>query len=326
MSITYFTHQYHFGKRIVHQNQYYSFLSQENPEFTRHIAHFTSNEGNQLEGAFFYQESLQQPKGLLVWVHGMGVNYENYLGEIQFLTQQGFLLFAYNNTGVDTSEGESLKGLTQAPLDLQSALFYLNEIEILQKLDLPLILIGHSWGGFSVATVSQLPLPREVDGIVTLAGFWRNINVIEDIANYYVGDVISLLVPYLALYERYLFAENAELNGISGLENTNAPVLMFHSEDDVVVNFQNNFLYYENYFKDNPRFTFHSYENAGHKLTINKESYNRIHDIMHHQMELEETDPHYLELEEERLSLILDFNQDIMGKILDFCNEIVSDS
>ncbi len=320
MSITYFTHQYHFGKRIVHHNQYFEFLTKENPEFQKVEVTFPSNEGQMLNGGFFYQSNCTQPKGAVIWVHGMGVNYENYLAEIQFFTEENYLVFAFNNTGVDKSEGESLKGLIQAPLDLQHTLEYLHSHEILREL--PQILIGHSWGGFSVATVSQLEIPREVDGIVTLAGFWKNINVIEDIANYYVGDVISLLVPYLTLYEKYLFGKDASLNGISGLENTSAPVLMIHSKDDVVVRHDNNFLYYQKHFQDDPRFTFLSFDDAGHKLTVNRKSYNRIHDIMHHQMDLDESDHHYVELENERLSLIQDFNLEVMNEIMNFCDTI----
>ncbi len=323
MGITYFTHQYHFGKRIVHENNYYQYLIEENPEFAREPVTFLSNEGNQLDGAFFYQEGLKNAKGLLVWVHGMGVNYENYLGEIQYFTKEGYVVFSFNNTGVDKSQGESLKGLIQAPLDLQSALVYLDLFDEFREI--PLVLIGHSWGGFSVATVSQLEIPREVDGIVTLAAFWKNINVIEDIAAYYVGDVITLLVPYLTLYERFLFGDNAKLNAISGLENTTAPVLMIHSEDDVVVRYDRNFLYFQEYFNQNPRFTFRSYEDAGHKLSINNSSYQRIHDIMHHQMDLDETDEHYQELEEERLSLIQDYNPLVMSDILNFLTGISED-
>ncbi len=321
MTITYFTHQYHFGKRIEHHNNYYTFLSEKNPNFTREVVTFPAQDGYLLDGAFFYEKDLIAPKGIVVWVHGMGVNYENYLGEIQYLTQENYLVFTFNNTGVDKSQGDSMVGLIQAPLDLQQALEYLDSHTLLQEL--PLILIGHSWGGFSVASVSQLPLPRQADGIVSLAGFWRNINVIEDIANYYVGDVISLLVPYLTLYENYIFKENAYLNGISGLEASTAPVLIIHSKDDVVVRYDHNFLYYQEYFKDDPRFSFSTYTDAGHKLTITQESYHRIHDIMHHQMELEESAAEYQALEEERLSLIEDYNLQVMSEILEFCERIV---
>lgn len=318
--ITYLTHNYHFGKRVYHQNYYYAYLTEINPNFVREEVEFFNNENLLLRGAFHTQKETTSPKGLIVWVHGMGVNYENYLAEIEWLTRAGYTVFAYNNTGVDTSEGEDLKGLLQAPLDLQHALEYIYSLEVYN--DIPNILIGHSWGGFSVATVSQLELPRPVDGIVTLAGFWRNINVIEDIANFYVGDIVSLLVPYLTMYEKALFGEYSVLNGVSGLSSATAPVLMIHSKDDIIVSYNNNYEYYKSIFGEDERFTFIEHENAGHKLTINKDSYNRIHDIMHHQMELEETDTHWQELEEERLSLITDFNYEIMQSILDFCDTV----
>lgn len=320
MTITYFTHQYHFGKRIVHENNYYEYLYTNNNDFIRKDVTFSSNEQQNLQGAFYYDENNQTPKGLVVWVHGMGVNYENYLGEIELLTKEGYVVFSFNNTGVDKSEGESLKGLIQAPIDLSFALEYVYEIEIFEEL--PIILVGHSWGGFSVATVSELGLSRDVDGIITLAGFWKNINVIEDIAHYYVGDVIKVLVPYLTLYEKYLFGEYADLNGVEGLKNTNAPVLMIHSKDDIIVSYNSNFEKYKEEFSNDDRFTFLEFEDAGHKLTINKDSYNRIHDIMHHQVDLLTDDEHYIELENERLSLITDFNLEVFDEILNFCDEI----
>lgn len=318
--ITYFTHNYHFNKRVYHQNNYYAYLTELNPNFVREEVEFSNIDNLTLRGGLHYQKDMTSPKGLLVWVHGMGVNYENYLAEIEWLTKEGYVVFSYNNTGVDTSGGDDLKGLLQAPLDLQYALKYIYSLEVYN--DIPNILIGHSWGGFAVATVSQLDIPRPVDGIVTLAGFWRNINVIEDIANYYVGDIVSLLVPYLTVYENFLFGEYSSLNGIDGLNGATAPVMIIHSKDDIIVSHENNYLYYKNIFQANPRFTFIDYDTAGHKLTINKASYDRIHDIMHHQMELDESDTHWQELEEERLELITDFNFDVMNNILEFCNNI----
>ncbi len=76
-------------------------------------------------------------------------------------------------------------------------------------------------------------------------------------------------------------------------------------------------------FNHDSRFTFVDYENAGHKLTVNKDSYDRIHDIMHHQMELDEGSVEYNILHAERLALITDLNYDVMNDILSFCNEII---
>lgn len=322
MVITYAIHDHYFGKRVVHSNNYYEYISSENTGFSREKVSFESDKGQKIEGAFYFDETLEEPNSIIIWVHGMGVNYDNYLGEIEFLTNQGYIVFSYNNTGVDLSEGDSLVGLIQAPIDLQHALIYLHQLEIFNEI--PNILIGHSWGGFSVATVSQLDIPRPVDGIITLAGFWKNTNIIEDIAKYYVGDIVEILMPYLSAYESFIFKENSKINGLDGLKNTDCPVLMIHSEDDVIVQSKSNFDVYKSEFENNERFTFKLYENAGHKLTINKESYERIHDIMHHQMALNAEDEHYIELDQERLSLIRDFNTQVMTDITEFIGNIIS--
>ncbi len=238
MIITIVTYNYHFNKRINHDNNYYEYLTFNNPNFTKTEVSFLSNENQRLYGSFYYDKNIINPKGLIIWVHGMGVSHENYLAEIEWFTKEDYLVFSYDNTGVENSEGKSLKGLTQAPIDLQHALKYVATLELD---NLPIILVGHSWGGFSVATVSELDIPIEVDGIVTLAGFWRNINVITDIAKIYVGDVVDLLKPYLIFWEQLIFKENSNINGINGLHSTDAQVLIIHSTDDPIVRHSTNY-------------------------------------------------------------------------------------
>ncbi len=323
-AITYFTHHYHFGTRVQYDTGYYPYLQEKYPEFARTSVNFHSKDGELLEGSFFYQEEAKEAKALIVWSHGMKVSYENYLGEIHRLTEEGYVVFGYSNTGVNLSSGDSLKGLSQAPFDLQSALYHLEEYP--EFAELPLILIGHSWGGFAVATAQQLELPRPVDGIITLAAFWRNINVIDDIASYYVGNVMSLLVPYLTIYEWFLFGADSQLQGIEGLASSTCPVLMIHSRDDVIVRYDNNFLEYQAYFGNDPRFTFSTYDTAGHTLTLSQDSYDQIHDISHHQMDHDPDSPEFLALQEERLALIEDYNPDVMAEIFSFCERIVEDS
>lgn len=315
------THYYYFGERIVHSNNYFEYLSGLNEDFVREEVKFASTEGQLLSGAFYRQESTQEEKGLIIWVHGMGVNHENYLGEIEYMTKEGYTVFSYDNTGVNASEGDSLKGLTQSPLDLQKALEYVYELEVYN--DIPNILIGHSWGGYAVATVSQLELPRPVDGIVSLAGFWKNINVLKDIAHAHIGDAVNLMTPYLNMYEKHIFGDYVELNGVDGLKNSTAEVLFIHSENDSVVFYENNYLMYKETFSEDDRFHFIDYEKAGHKLTINFDSYMRIHDLMHHQVDHHEDSVEYQEMNDERLSLIKDYNFDVMDNIVEFCQDVV---
>lgn len=319
-SITFGMHNYYFGERTLDDNNYYEYLSSQNTDLMRDEVSFISNEGQRLKGAFYTQKNNLNEKGLIIWVHGLAVNHENYLPEIEYMTKEGYTVFSYDNTGVNESEGDSLKGLTQSVLDLQKALDYVYELELYN--DMPNILIGHSWGGYAVSTVSQLELKRPVDGIVSLAGFWRNINVIEDIGRSRVGDIASLLVPYLVLYEKQLFGDYSSLNGIEGLKASTCHVLMIHSKNDTMVQYKNNFKVYQEIFKDNSRFTFKSYENAGHKLTIEFDSYERIHDILHEIHHFEKDSVEYQELIRERETLLGDYNLEVMNDIVDFCENI----
>ncbi len=303
-------HSYYFAPRTQYENNYYDYLSTNNPNFQREEIEFKSG-SNTLRGFIYSQKENINPKAILIWVHGINVSHENYLSEINYLTKENYIVFSYDNTGVNYSDGNGLKGLLQSPLDLQNALDYLYDLSIYNNI--PNILIGHSWGGFSVATVSQLPLKREVDGIISLGGFWKNIDVLVDTAEYYIGNIANIFTPYLTMYESSLFFKHRKLNGVDGLKNSNCNVLIIHSKDDVIVHFDS-FTKYKSEFSNDNRFTFYEYENFGHQLTIEKDSYNRIHDIMHH----EYTD----ELNNERNELINDLNYIVMSNITDFLNNI----
>ncbi len=318
--ITVCTHNYYFSSRIDYKNNYYEYLTQDNHNFIKTEASFESS-NNKLTGFFYSQSENINPEALLIFVHGMGVNHESYLSEINYLTKQNYLVFSYDNTGVNYSEGSGLKGLIQAPLDLQNALNYIYDLDLYN--DIPNILIGHSWGGFSVCSVSSLDLKREVDGIISLGGFWRNINVIIDIAEYYVGGVMNLLTPYLSVYEKMLFPKYSYLNGVDGLKNSTCDVLIIHSEDDVIVHYDSNFKYYENEFKSNSRFTFKGYTNYGHALTKESDAYDRIHDIIHHQYDHSEDSEEYKQLNDERNELINQLNYVVLNDITTFINNVI---
>ncbi|MFI3114752.1 MAG: alpha/beta hydrolase [Clostridia bacterium] len=317
MTVTIVTYKYHFGSRVSHDNNYFEYITEKNTSFVKEDVSFQSNEGQILRGGIYTQVENDDPRGFIIFVHGNKLSHEEYLAEIEWLTLENYVVFSYDNTGTQSSDGDSLKGLTQAVIDLSHALEYVKGMY-----DLPYILIGHSWGGFAVSSVYEYGVSYDVDAIVSLAGFYKNINIVIDIAKLYVGDVVQILRPYLEVYEWYLFAENSNLDGIDGLKNTTAKVLMIHSEDDHIVGYNNNFLVYKNAFENDDRFTFISYEDAGHRLTITGEAYDNIHDIMHHQLEYEAGSERYLELREERNSMIYEFNEDILADILDFCNEI----
>lgn len=118
---------------------------------------------NKLSG-WFYGENNACPKGLIIFSHGMGVTSEYYLSEILYYVEEGYKVFAFDNTGYGANKGQFL-GFSQAVADLKCAIDYADDGT------LPVTLIGHSMGGYAVCCVlDRLNLSKHnIKNIVTYA-------------------------------------------------------------------------------------------------------------------------------------------------------------
>lgn len=297
-----------FRVRVDNNTNYYDYIVDIHKDFIREKTSFTSDKGQVLSGAF-YRYNRDKYKALLVLPHGMGGGHDSYIAEIEYFARAGYLVFSYDNTGTNDSDGENLKGLVQGPIDLNYALNYLEDLTQLNDLDT--MLYGHSWGGYSAAAVNNYK--HDIKAITIVSGFENTMNVIRQYGNEILGEKIELFLPYAKMYEKILFDSNAGLSGINGLKNTDANVLIVHSSDDNVVSYEN-FMEYYNAFKDNKRFKFLTLEDNGHNAVLDNAARLRLKEI---EKGLE-NNPNNTELIEEEKKLILEFNEDTMGKIVEF--------
>ncbi len=222
---------------------------------------FTSDEGQKLQG-YLYHNGEGSPKAVLVFAHGFGGGGHNsYLDIINYFAQHNFYVFAYDATGNDESEGESVKGLPQGVIDLDYALDFVKKTEVFDRL--PVVIMGHSWGGYSVTNV--LKYHPEVKAAVSFAGFDTSLDLIECQGRMIAGDeAIDLMLPILNIYEDIKFGEFADNTAMDSFEKSEAAVMVLHSEDDETVPKKYGYdIWYEKY-KDDPRFVFKPYEDRGH--------------------------------------------------------------
>lgn len=297
-----------FRVRVDNNTDYYDYIKTVHKDFIRDKTSFVSDKGQVLSGAFYYYPN-EKYKALLVLPHGMGGGHDSYIAESEYFARAGYLVFSYDNTGTNDSDGENLKGLVQGPIDLDYALNYVESLPALETLDI--MLYGHSWGGYSVA--ASLNYNHNIKAAAIVSGFENTINVIRQYGYDILGDKIELFLPYAKLYEKILFGSKSGLNGIDGFKNTDANVMIVHSVDDTVVSYENFITYYDE-FKDNSRFKFLTLENNGHNAVLDNTARLRIDEI---RKELD-TNPNNTELIEEEKKLILEFNEDTMNQILDF--------
>ncbi len=221
---------------------------------------FESNKGQTLVG-YKYHKTLEPPKGLVVIAHGLGGGGHNpYLEVVDYFASNGYAVFAYDATGNNESEGNSVKGLPQGLIDLNYVLDFIYETSDFDGL--PVMLFGHSWGAYSAGSV--LNLHPEVKAVVMVAGFNQSMDIIMEEGRRIAGDVIDSLLPYLSLYERLKFGKYSSYTCIQGFNKSEAGVMIIHSSDDAMISSDLSYdIFYELY-QDNPRFHFINYDNRGH--------------------------------------------------------------
>lgn len=229
---------------------------------------FQSNNGQSLAGYQYSKES-QQVNGVVVIAHGLGGGGHNtYMNVADYFTSNGYLVFAYDVTGNDKSEGDSVEGLPQGLIDLDFALQYVKKADDYKNL--PIVLFGHSWGGYSVGSV--LNCHKDVKAAVLVAGFDRSTELFEQQGESMIGSGIKLFMPYVSLYERLKFGKYASYSAIDGFANSDAGIMVIHSKDDTTVFSENGYDKFYDKYADNARFCFVEYEDRGHNYLYYSDS------------------------------------------------------
>jgi len=196
-------------------------------KYPRKEVHFNSGK-NKLQG-FIYGGT--NNNGLIIISHGLGGTADAYFPMIMYFVDNGWRVFAYNNTGVSGSEGESIRGLTQSVIDLDAALTYVENSNELNNL--PIMLVGHSWGGFAVCAV--LNETHKVSAVVSFAGYNTGSDVLKENVTSMVGGIYYVLSPQFWAIEKELFGDKAKLTAIDGINKSGILVMIVQcSNDDVI--------------------------------------------------------------------------------------------
>ncbi len=241
---------------------------------------FASNDGTKLVGYRYYTDSTKA-QGVVVIAHGLGGGGHNsYIDVAYYFAQHGYDVFAYDATGNDESDGEGVKGIPQGVADLSCAIDYLRSIDEVK--DLPVMLWGHSWGGFSVSAV--LNYHPEVKAVAAISGFNRSGDLIRAQGQQMVGGFIGFMMPYVDSIERIRCGKYSSANALDGFANSECGVLIAHSGDDTTVPIEYGYdVYYKQYANDE-RFEFIRYENKGHNNIVYSDEYIKYMDNFSEEM------------------------------------------
>ena len=234
------------------------FRMEDFPGLERTRYSFPSDRGQTLVG-YLFRRGAEKPKGVVVICHGLGGGGQiDYLDCANCFAENGYWVFAYDGTGNGESEGEDVRGLPQAVIDLDYAISFVKETFA----GLPVMLFGHSWGGYAAASVLQYH--PDVKAVASVAGMNCSADLMRVYGKEAAGFFADISMPYVDLYERLKFGKYASAAALDGFEASDAAVLIVHSEDDTRVPISIGYeLYYEQY-ADSERFRFIRYTDRGH--------------------------------------------------------------
>jgi hypothetical protein len=242
---------------------------------------FESDNEQQLVGYKYYKET-NNVKGVVVIAHGLGEGGHNsYMDVANYLATYGYTVFAYDATGNDESEGDSVVGIPQGLIDLDYAIQFIKENDEFDNL--PLMLFGHSWGAYSVGSV--LNIHPDIEAVVMVAGFNKSLDILREEGLRIMGDSFSVLMPYFSVLERIKFGHYSSYNCIDGFDASNAGVMIVHSLDDNMISFEDQFNMFLDTYGDKTRFEFFPYEDRGHDYVYYTDASRQYNDELHNQFE-----------------------------------------
>lgn len=200
-------------------------------EYSRENVQFESD-GNTLTGHIY--GNTENAKALVVISHGLGGYSESYLSETLYFVDNGYAVFGYDNTGSGESEGEGTTGMAQSRIDLDSALSFVESNEKLSKL--PVLLYGHSWGGYAVTSI--LSSEHDIAASASVAGYNTPMEIIFEFAEEMMPVPLAYLeYPFLWLNNKITFGENANISAVDSINSCDTPVMLIHGKTDETVEY-----------------------------------------------------------------------------------------
>lgn len=212
-----------------------------------------------------YSSKGQKPKGLIVFFHGLGDGRASYIKEISLLVKEGYLVYAYDNTGCMESEGVSIVSFDQTVKDQRNFFKFLENDK--DAKGLKRYAIGHSWGGFG-AMLSCKP-EYKIEKCVSMAGFCRTIDVLisqsgKKCSPYLIASLKSVLKSYEG--------KDANQSAVDVIQQSSAKVLYIFGENDKLVTKQMGYDQLYSAFKDDRRIEFLEVKGVGHSVFRDKDA------------------------------------------------------
>lgn len=169
---------------------------------------------------------------LIVMVPGYHAEYNEYFYIAKSFIDGGYSVFLFDTTGHGESEGGSSIGFSQAVIDLNCAIDFIEKSENFGFKNI--VLFGHSRGGY--AACCSLKDNKNISAVISVAGLNSAMEAVVAPAKDYVGFLAYCGYPFLWSYQSMLFGSDiTSRSAAECISDTNVPVFIAHGTKDSVV-------------------------------------------------------------------------------------------
>ncbi|MDR0326186.1 MAG: lysophospholipase [Oscillospiraceae bacterium] len=175
-----------------------------------------------------YLYGANSTQGLIIISPGHRDPSDVKLYEITYFADAGWMVLCYDYTGCYNSEGGSMVGYAQAVYDLDAVIRYVESES--RFADLPVMLFGHSLGGYASAAVLQFE--HNVTAAIIASGFDTPKEQWAYSIKRYTGIFHIPLSPFTWMFTTVKYGEDSRLSAIDGINAVAVPILVISGTED----------------------------------------------------------------------------------------------
>lgn len=189
--------------------------------------------GTELAAGLYTVKPVEECDRVVIFAHGFGAGTSSYMTEIAHFAQAGFAVVATDAYGCNNSAGKKIKGFYAGAEALIATYIGVKRDDRLKNKKI--ILVGHSWGAYSVLAVSR---KIKVDGVVAMSAFNAPAQCVCDQLGLIskLGKILApLLHPFFFLGNIFKFGFKGNTHAAKAIEKSGIKALLIHGEKDRTV-------------------------------------------------------------------------------------------
>lgn len=176
-----------------------------------------------------YLYGINNTNGLIIISPGHTDASDIKLYEITYFVDNNWKVLCYDYTGCYNSQGSSMVGYTQSVHDLDAVLTYVENCNDYQEI--PIVLFGHSLGGYASAAVLQYG--HSVTAAIIASGFDTPKEQWTYSIERYTGVFHYVLSPFTAMFISLKYGKEQNLSAVDGINSVEIPILVISGSYDI---------------------------------------------------------------------------------------------